>query len=108
MSTGAAVAGDRQQLRDWYDEEYGTLWGYACETLPDGDAALDHIWENLRKCRATTKEGFVIWATKKITKMPGFEYSYSAIEELDLDVLILFNRVGTDLRFQAFQRYQER
>lgn len=102
MSTGATVAGDRQQLRDWYDEEYGTLLGYACETLPDGGAALDHIWENLRKCRATTKEGFVIWATKKITKMSGFEYSYSAIEELDLDVLRILNQAAQAFDFKPF------
>jgi hypothetical protein len=82
----------RTPLCQWFGEAENTLRDFAQEAGVDTDQAVAWVETRLRHCRATTRDKFVLWAAKLITKHPDYRGSLEAIKKLDLDVLDLLNR----------------
>ena len=90
------------QIQEWFDANRDVLENYAEECSADPAAALKHVITNLRQCRSTSRDKFVLWAAKQIASLPGFGGSFDAIRGLNLDVLGLFNKAEQDYEFKPF------
>lgn len=83
-------------VRQWWEDEYSTIEEYARECIPDSyendgkcsdcETALESVRKNLRRCKATSRETFLVWVTRQIAKQPGFYLTAGAIKRFDLDV----------------------
>jgi len=76
-------------VQQWFETELKSLEDFAAESHVDRDAAITRLKKNLRHCRAKTRDTFVMWACKHISKLSGFRGSLRAIRQLDLNVLNL-------------------
>jgi hypothetical protein len=76
-------------VQHWFETELKSLEDFAAESHVDRNAAITRLEKNLRHCRAKTRDAFVMWACKQVSKLPGFGGSMRAIRQLDLNVLNL-------------------
>lgn len=85
----------KQQLatvHQWWEDELSTLEEHVRECLPDSypdsdsDTALENVRRNLRRCKASTRAGFIAWAVKQLAKEKGFHLVAGAIQRFDLDI----------------------
>ncbi len=94
QSTKAEQKSRRKQqlatVHQWWEDELPELEAFARENIPDYYAsdsdALETVRKNLRRCKATTIEGFRRWAFKQIAKQPNFHLVAGAVEKFDIQV----------------------
>jgi hypothetical protein len=94
VKTEQADRSDRQEstVRQWWNADYSTIEDYAREVVPDPDAALVAVRKNLRRCKAKSREKFLVWVTLQIAKQPGFHLVANAIKKFDIDVQDFLDR----------------
>ena len=65
----------RPEINQRFAETTNTLTDFAPETVVHADNAVERVEENLRHCRATSRNTVALWTTKTIAPCPDYRDS---------------------------------
>lgn len=105
----------RERLQTFWNDCYYLLDAYARDCIPDQyeatgtvfnhETALANVRKKLRRCQSQTRDGFLSWAARMLTKEKGFHLVASALKRFDLDVSDWVD--GAKLRHKRYADFPE-
>lgn len=85
----------RERLQAFWDDCFDLIESFARECIVDSytvgkisdcETALQNVAKKLRRCKAQTREGFLSWAVRMLSKEKGFHLAAKAIRDFDLSI----------------------